>query len=68
MSPCPDSRDEIRLRAAMVAAIRNAMEATCGYCPGDRELEEAVRAGLACLAEAGEASPGSEKRGVRSEE
>jgi len=38
----------------MVAAIRNAMEATCGYCPGDQELEEAVRAGLACLAEAGE--------------
>jgi hypothetical protein len=41
----------------MVAAIRHAMEATCGYCPGDAELEEAVQAGFASLAESVEPTP-----------
>jgi hypothetical protein len=48
-----------RVRSALLAAIRHAMEATCGFCPSDGELEEAVQTGLACLTDPS-TKPGAE--------
>jgi hypothetical protein len=56
----PDSAEpqlDSRIRAALLAAIRHAMEATCGYCPAEAELEEAVAAGLASFADSGGQAP-----------
>lgn len=52
---------ESRVRAALLIAIRHNVERTCGYCPADAEVEEAVAAGLSAFRE------GGEKGEVRSE-